>query len=449
VNTAQGGVRCVAVVSICREEVSHMLRSRSIAFLLFAAAGLVVIEAPRAQDYAYPYQDPITATLTSALIKGDDRDRAIRAATTTEYLSIFPERELVKGVTGERQLVYKLYRQRAAAPLVFVVGGVGANVFSGLSRYTADLLFRDGFHVIVLPSPFNWNFTLTASRSALPGVTDEDAADIYNVMKLTLAAVRRNHGIEVTRIGAVGFSMGALQLAWVSEVDRIEGSLGIERFLLVNPPVELEHAVASIDELARAGGQFSRQERERLLAYAFGFGIEQLQRDIKDPGYFQGLDERFQVPEAARKWLIGYFIQLTTDQVLTVSELLNRQSLVDEPVTLDVQTTGGGKAAGYTFGRYMNEVLLPVWAQRLDTDDPMASLRERADLLPILDKLAANPEVYLVHNRDDFLVSAAHLERLAAALGDRARIYPLGGHIGNLWYPENGEHIRGVFAPLR
>ena len=426
-----------------------MLRSRLGVIVLTAAGALAVSGAARAQDYAYPYKDPITATLTSALLKGDDRDRAIKAATTTEYLSVFPDRELVQGVTGEKQLVYKLYRQPGAAPLVFVVGGVGANVFSGLSRYTADLLFRDGFHVIVLPSPFNWNFTLTASRSTLPGVTDEDAVDIYNVMKLTLAAARKNHGIEVTRIGAVGFSMGALQLAWVSEVDRMEGSLDIQRFLLVNPPVELEYAVARIDALSAAGDEYTAAERERLLAYAFGFGIEQLQRDVNDPTYFQGLDERFQVPEAGRKWLIGYFIQLTTDQVLTVSELLNRQSLVDEPVALDVQTTGSGKAAGYTFGRYMNEVLLPVWAQRLDTDDPMAELRERADLLPLLDKLSANTEVYLMHNRDDFLVSAEQLDRLAAALGERAQIYPVGGHIGNLWYADNGEHIREVFAPLK
>jgi len=425
-----------------------MLHATTTRILLFTIATLSAAGA-RGADYAYPYPDPVTATLTSALIKGDDRDRAIKAASSTEYLSVYPERELVDGITGEKQLVYKLYRQQGKAPLVFVVGGVGANVFSGLSRYTADMLFRDGFHVIVLPSPFNWNFTLTASRSALPGVTDEDAVDIYNVMKLTLAAAAKNHGIEVTRIGAVGFSMGALQLAWVSEVDRIEGSLGIERFLLVNPPVELEYAVARIDDLAKAGDRFSREERERILAYAFGFGIEQLQRDINDPAYFEGLDERFRVPEDGRKWLIGYFIQLTTDQVLTVSELLNRESLVDEPVALDVETTGAGKAKGYTFGRYMKEVLLPVWSQRLDTDDPMAVLRDRADLVPILDKLAANPEVYLVHNRDDFLVSAEQIAQIESALGERARIYPLGGHIGNLWYPENGEHIRGVFAPLR
>jgi hypothetical protein len=51
----------------------------------------------------------------------------------------------VSGIAGEKQLVYKLYRQSGAAPLVFVLGGIGANVFSGVSRFTADLLFREGF----------------------------------------------------------------------------------------------------------------------------------------------------------------------------------------------------------------------------------------------------------------------------------------------------------------
>ena len=58
------------------------------------------------------------------------------------------------------------------------------------------------------------------------------------------------------------------------------------------------------------------------------------------------------------------------DPLLTVSELLKREALVKDPLPLGVQMTGSGKAAGYTFGRYLGEVLLPVWSQRLDTDDP-------------------------------------------------------------------------------
>ena len=34
------------------------------------------------------------------------------------------------------------------------------------------------------------------------------------------------------------------------------------------------------------------------------------------------------------------------------------------------------------------------------------------------------------------------------ALGERMRVYPLGGHLGNLWMQQNKDDIRAVFAPL-
>lgn len=402
-----------------------------------------------AGDYPYPYKDPYLATLTSALLKGDRDDPKIVAAVTTNYLTLSQERAAVDEFDGQRQLVFKLYRQKGPAPLVYVLGGIGANVFSGTSRYTADALFRDGFHVIILPSPFNWNFTLTASSSGLPGITDEDAVDIYNVMKATLAVVKSQYGIEVTRFGAVGFSLGALQLAWVSEVDRIDNELGLERFLLVNPPVDLIYALDHIEELSSLQSEVGANYVQRLIAYAFGFVLEAWQGDVNDPAYFADLDKRFKVAERGRRVLIGYAMQLTMDDTISVSETINRRELVSDPSPLATELLGQARPQNFTFGRYMNEIVLPVWAERLDQDDPLETLRERVDLLPILDRLASNEEVYLMHNADDFIVNGEHLERVKAALGDRATIYPAGGHLGNLWFEPNRQALSKVFADLK
>jgi hypothetical protein len=53
-----------------------------------------------------------------------------------------------------------------------------------------------------------------------------------------------------------------------------------------------------------------------------------------------------------------------------------------------------------------------------------------------------------MHNRDDFLVSSADLDYLEGLLGDRAKIYPYGGHMGNLWYSQNRKDIVSIFKPL-
>jgi hypothetical protein len=42
-----------------------------------------------------------------------------------------------------------------------------------------------------------------------------------------------------------------------------------------------------------------------------------------------------------------------------------------------------------------------------------------------------------MHNADDFTVSADDLRFLETVFGERARIYPSGGHNGNLAYRDN------------
>jgi hypothetical protein len=54
-----------------------------------------------------------------------------------------------------------------------------------------------------------------------------------------------------------------------------------------------------------------------------------------------------------------------------------------------------------------------------------------------MDRLRSNPKVHIVHNADDFLAERKSIEGLKEALGDQMTLYPYGGHLGNLWYPEN------------
>lgn len=56
--------------------------------------------------------------------------------------------------------------------------------------------------------------------------------------------------------------------------------------------------------------------------------------------------------------------------------------------------------------------------------------------------------VFLIHNLDDILVSAEDVAYLEKVFDKCATVYPRGGHLGNLWYPENKEHLLDVFKPL-
>jgi hypothetical protein len=53
-----------------------------------------------------------------------------------------------------------------------------------------------------------------------------------------------------------------------------------------------------------------------------------------------------------------------------------------------------------------------------------------------------------MHNTDDFLVSPAQLAFLRQTFGSRFTLYPRGGHVGNIWYPDNREAILATFSSM-
>jgi hypothetical protein len=47
-----------------------------------------------------------------------------------------------------------------------------------------------------------------------------------------------------------------------------------------------------------------------------------------------------------------------------------------------------------------------------------------------------------MHTTDDFLAGPKSIEQLKDVLGDHVILYPYGGHLGNLWFPQNRATVR-------
>ena len=71
---------------------------------------------------------------------------------------------------------------------------------------------------------------------------------------------------------------------------------------------------------------------------------------------------------------------------------------------------------------------------------------EQESLRAIGSFLRDTPKIGLMHNADDILVSADDLRFLEAVFGERARIYPKGGHNGNLAYRDNIAYLVEFFS---
>ncbi len=399
-----------------------------------------------AQDYKYPHHDPYLATFTAAIL---DADRITpRHKRLLVHVPVLPNRSQVAALDGRSELSVALYRQNRPAPLLFILSGVGTNPYFGVATYFATLLYQEGFHIVILPSPMTWNFALAASRSGAPGYAPEDARDLYEAMQKVLQVLKSEYSVRITEIDFMGASLGALEGAYLSVIDAKEQKIGIEKYLLVNPPLDLTYANSRIEEWDALKAKFGRQKSESIAAKALAI-VEPYSRERKsDPAPFDRLAKDFSHFKTEElQFLIAENAKTALPELIYVTQVLHEQNVLATP--RDLPRRRLVEAKGWTLADYMGKIALPLWREQAgDSQADLEGLAARGSLAPILEQVRANPKVRIMHNADDVFVERKSVEELKEAMGDHMILYPYGGHLGNLWYWENREDVLRFFRKV-
>jgi hypothetical protein len=412
------------------------------ALAVLAALGLLT-RSIEAADYEYPYRDPYLATATSAILGNDEA--TARVESNILRVPGLPGRNRLPSLEGRGDVSLAFYRQKQPAPLLFIVAGVGSNSYFGVGPHLASLFYRAGSHVVILPSPMNWNFALSASRSGAPGYAPEDARDLYDVMQKTLANLRDRYDVKPTVIRFLGVSLGALEGAYLSVIDADEGKIGIANYLLINPPIDLHYALKKTDEWSRLAQKFGPERSRELVSKALAIVDTFADEKPDDPAVIDRLAKKFAgFTTEQLQYLIAETLQSQLYELIYVTQVIQDQNVL--PAPKDDMRKRLQEAKSLTLVDYYWKIAVPLWRKQLG--DPQAdpeSLLQRSSLAPTMDRLRSNPKVHILHNVDDFLAEKKSIEALKEALGDQVTLYPYGGHLGNLWYPENKKTILRFF----
>jgi len=406
--------------------------------------GATITTDDRANGYAYPYRDAYLATMMAAALNPDGVTPGLKRQIVR--IPVLPERNSLPYLEGRGDVSVALYRQNGPAPLLFILSGIGSNPYFGLGTYFANLFHQEGFHVVVLPSPMYWNFALAASPSGAPGYAPEDARDLYNVMQRTLAEIKSRHGVKITRVSFMGASLGALEGAYLSVIDADQRAIGIDRFLLVNPPLDVAYALDRIDAWTALQARFGQERSETLRARALLI-VESYTRDKRsDPVAIERLASKFSCFSTEElQLLIAGYVQTSVPELIYVTQAIHdRQLLV---TSRDRVSERLEEAKSFTLADYTAKVAIPTWSRQAGLATDGERLRNGGSLAMVLDRVRSNPKVYIMHNADDVLADRESIAELKAAMGDRMILYPLGGHLGNLWFPENRDAILALFKP--
>jgi len=387
--------------------------------------------------YVFPITDPFEATVSGTPVELKHRFRHNEPMRQDSFeLDVFPGRKLPPLFRPVETLAFSLAYQESPAPLIFVIAGTGGSYRAATAHYLERVFYQAGFHVITLSSPSSYEFITAASDSQYPGISVEDARDLYRVMQMSLALAKDL--VSVNDVYLTGYSLGGLQAAFVSHLDEQEQAIGFSKVLLLNPPVSLYTSATLLDNFvgSEPGMKNAYDYYSRLfIKFTEYFAKNGMIRLDDEAFMFKFQESEHSLTREELMALIGASFRFSSAGLVFTVDALNGTGYVVEPqqkLTLGTPLEPYFKRGlWWRFTDYFDLLLLPHWKE----GQPQGSERQLIEAigLPALrDYLVKASKIGVITNADEIILRPEDLDFLTETFGSRATVFPRGGHLGNV-----------------
>ncbi len=435
-------------------------------------------------DLVVPYKQFVRATYDpyhfSRLLWTLDREQHIvryrpkpadtAAVQTLEiaFLSVhdpsFPSKLSQGTVTGAggRKLPYSYFLQPGAAPIVYLLPGLGSHRLDGSSLALAEMAWDRGFSVAIGSSAMNWEFIARGASVPLPGYTPADVADVHFMLDAMHRDLAARYPERLKQRVLMGYSLGAYHALFVAAAERAGSPLvGFDRYLTLDAPVQLLTGMRKVDAFYDALRVFPPAERDARVKDILWRTIEIAKSQQKRSAGFSRMGPATEPSSRLRprgplpfsdleaRYLVGLDFRLSLVDVLGSIEDRNDFGVLQTERSFLHRESAYVEMASYSFEGYLYAFVLPYFQDQLHLVSGLDDLVAKGDLRSVADGLRDNPKIRHFANRNDFLTTPEDVAWITATLGaEHVRLFPTGGHLGNLHRPEVQAEIMASIADV-
>ncbi|MDO4689970.1 MAG: serine/threonine protein kinase [Fusobacterium sp.] len=398
---------------------------------------LMIIISNYVFSYNFPISDPYSATIIgSSTIMTPN----VSEEVPTKVYSVKIKKKVPEIFWYAENFEFSLTAQKKEAPLIFVLAGTGSDYKSVRMKYFERILYDAGFSVISISSPMSAQFLISASKYSVPGLLLQDNSDTYKAMKLAYERIKDK--VKVTDFYVMGYSLGGTNSAVISYIDESEKYFNFKRVFLINPAVELYSSAKKLDSYL---DEFTRGDTSKI-EYLIENVLNRMKNNMKNEytnidseTIFSLISGDF-LTEAEKKAFIGLAFRITSVDLNFISDVITKSN---------VYTKEGEKLNKYTslfenfkridfasFEDYVDKVGFPYYKKQ-NENFTMEDLNKEASLKIIDEYIRNSDKIFTVTNEDELILSKEDLRYLKDVFKDKIKVYPTGGHCGNMFYYEN------------
>ena len=343
---------------------------------------------------------------------------------------------------------FKIWQQPDLnAPLMVIIPGTGASCMSFEAGAMAELAYNSGYSTVVISNPFSFNFMEAASTNLIPGLAPEDAKDIRFAVDAIVHDLATNKNMMPVQKVMLGMSMGAVETLFVAALEETDSRINFDKYIAINPPVDLIYAVQKIDKLTR---QWSIWQRGDVIhkGVVAASKYMQMNKTVYHPltaegETQQGLDSA-PFSEAEAKALIALTFRVTLAEVIyTIEKYRDESRLFPEFHEGDI-TSFYKHAYDFTFHDYIMNYLVPFYSATYDCIDPnsLSNLNYITSLYSISSTLRKNPKTRVFITADDVFINYDQLKWLKENMLGRCTVFSHGAHMGLLYVKTFQDYLR-------
>ncbi len=308
--------------------------------------------------------------------------------------------------------------------------------------------YQAGFHVVGITSPTYPTFVIAASTSMVPGEQRDDARDIYNVMQKIWAEIGPK--MEVTSFNLTGYSLGGTNAAFVSLLDEEKKAFNFEKVLLINPSVQIYNSISKLDRYLEniPGGVDNFNRMFNQIVNQIGAAYKKSTTVSFSPDLvFEAFKDNPPSNEELAA-LIGISFRLSSSALVFTSDVMTNYGFIKPANLILTRNTNMDDYAQVSlrvgFTDYFHEYAWPYYMKNT-TAKTRAEFAKMQGLESIQDYLISARKIGVVDNRDDIILVPGEIDFLTNTFDTRAKIFPHGGHLGNLKQRDTTAYIVDYF----